>query len=932
MKRFFLIAAGLIFLATASFAQQMPELPNDPEVKVGKLENGMTYYIRHNAKPEQRAEFYLLTAAGAIQEGPGQDGLAHFLEHMCFNGTKNFPGKALLNYLEGIGASFGGNINASTGVERTQYMLNNIPLVREGIIDTCLLIMHDYSHFVLCEAEEIDAERGVILEEKRSRNTASWRMFEQSAPLIYRGTKYSNCNIIGSEETLKTFQRETLVDFYHTWYRPDLQALIVVGDIDVDQIEGKIKTIFADIPAQENPRPKDFIQIPINEEPEAAVLTDPENSGTEVEILWRSEADPKEYNSTAVGLMTSLVKNIISQVMNERFQEISAKPGAPFLDASFGAGNLCESTDIVFGDVSVKEGEALSGFEAMLTEIERMKRYGFNDSEVERAKANLLAGFESAAKRKETRQNREFIQPIMNHFIGNHSYMDPEQKYELVKMILPQLQTEMLNQVAAQIITKENVAVLYTAPEKEGLQHPTEDQLKEIVAKVAEAQIDRGEVEEIPDSFVDPATIKDAKVKSLKDGVYGSTVVTLSNGARVILRPSDLEKDKIGIELYKKGGRSLIADEDLDSFDQNIWNAFMNNCGISSFSGTMTSKMLSGKYVAAQPFISTYTHGISAQSTPKDLETAFQMVYLMFTDPRFDPEEYNKGIDQLGAILPNYKNQPGFILQSELYKTAFDSPRKKNIDESTLENADIKTVERVYRQLFKDAAGLTAVITGDFDKDEIIPLVQKYIGGIRKGKKASDWKYRGDGIVYGSKLNDFRTAMQTPKVTVVQIYSLDKPFSQEARVAYNALEYILDMVYVATLREEEGGTYGASSSASLGHKPYEKAMLQVSFETNEEQADKLRALAVDGLKGLAENGPTEEQFDKTVKNMQKNIAESRITNAFWSNAIQGWEKYGTDNVNAYEAAVNALTPEDVKAAAAEFLNSGNFVELVQRPL
>ena len=322
--KFFLIAAVLFGTAALANGQQMPTLPNDPAARVGKLENGMTYYIRHNDKPAGRAEFYLATNVGALQEEPDQDGLAHFLEHMCFNGTKNFPGKGILNWLESIGASFGGNVNASTGVEQTIYLLNNIPLVRPTVIDTCLLIMHDYSHFVTCDPVEIDKEREVILEEKRSRNTASWRMREQSSPYIYGDTKYATTTIIGSEENLKTFKPESLTNFYHTWYRPDMQALVVVGDFDVDEVEAKIKSTFADIPAVENPRQKEVIRIPDNEEPIIGVLTDKENNQTSITVYWKSEPMPEEMNNTAIGMLTNIVKNLVSNIMNERFSDLSA--------------------------------------------------------------------------------------------------------------------------------------------------------------------------------------------------------------------------------------------------------------------------------------------------------------------------------------------------------------------------------------------------------------------------------------------------------------------------------------------------------------------------------------------------------------------------------------------------------------------------------
>ena len=317
MKRLFIIvSAMLLAFSSNAGAQQVEQLPNDPAVRKGTLENGMTYYIMHNANPEGRAEFYLATNVGAIQETPDQDGLAHFLEHMCFNGTKNFPEKGILNYLQSIGASFGGNVNASTGVEQTVYMLTNIPLVRETVVDSCILIMHDYSHFVTCDPEEIDKERGVILEERRSRRNASWRMHEKSLPLYYGDSKYASCTIIGSQENLSTFKPESLTNFYHTWYRPDLQALIVVGDIDVDQVESKIRSIFADIPAVTNPKPKDVITIPGNKEPMIGIITDPEAMGTSMEVFWKGEPLPEEYNNTIIGKMTDLIKNIIASVMS----------------------------------------------------------------------------------------------------------------------------------------------------------------------------------------------------------------------------------------------------------------------------------------------------------------------------------------------------------------------------------------------------------------------------------------------------------------------------------------------------------------------------------------------------------------------------------------------------------------------------------------
>ena len=919
--------------AFAAAAQQMQSLPNDSETKVGVLDNGMTYYIRHNDKPAQRAEFYLATNVGALQEAPDQDGLAHFLEHMCFNGTKNFPGKGILNWLESIGASFGGNVNASTGVEQTIYLLNNIPLVRPTVVDTCLLIMHDYSHFVTCDPAEIDAERGVIIEEKRTRNTASWRMYRGAAPYYYGDTKYATTTLIGEQEQLETFKPESLVNFYHTWYVPCNQALIVVGDIDVDATEAKIKEIFADIPAAENPAQKEVIPIPENAEPIVGILTDPENTRISMELLWKSEPMPRELNSTPIGLMTDLLKDIISTVMNERLDELTARPDAPFIGAGLMTGLLCNTCEVVEAQVVAKEGLALESFVAVLTECERMRRYGFTDDEIERAKAEILSQYESKAEKADTRKNSEFVMPMVQNFFHNVSFMDPATEYQMVQMIMPQLQSAVVNQVAQGVITDENFVVVYTGPEKEGVVTPTEEQVRACIQAVRSSEIENLSSEEVPEAFLDPSAIKDGKIKKTAEYAYGATALTLSNGMKVILYPTDIEKNKVSVELFKRGGKTLVSDEQTPSFDENIWSLYTSNTGVGQFSHSTMGKMLSGKQVSVSPYISNFTHGFKAESTTKDLETAFQIMYLGITEPRFDPDEYNQGISQLEAILPNMVGTANYKLQVELYKTVYNSPRRQMISQEVIDKASLQTLEEVYRKIFKGADGATLIIAGDFDPEAVKPLVCKYFGSLAKGKKAerTDWSYRGDGITDGFIVNDFKAKMEAPKVTVLQVYKDNCPYSIETEVTYEALAYIMNMVYTETLREEEGGTYGASCASAVGRTPNECAALQVYFDTNVELADRLRELAQDGIVAIAENGPDAEKFDKTLKNLQKNIPEEKLRVSYWKSALKLHELYGTDDVEVWEAAVNALTPEKIRSAAAALLDSGNFIELVMRP-
>jgi len=932
MKKFFFTLAACLVGALSLGAQQMPQLPNDPAVRKGKLDNGLTYYILHNEKPEGRAEFYLATNVGAIQETPDQDGLAHFLEHMCFNGTKNFPEKGILDWLQSIGASFGGNVNASTGVEQTQYMLNNIPLIRQSVIDTCLLILHDYSHFVTNDPVEIDKERGVIVEERRSRRDASWRLHERSLPYYYGDSKYGTCTLIGSQENLLNFKPESLVNFYQTWYHPAMQAVVVVGDVDVDYVEATLKRIFADIPAKENPKPKDVITIPGNEEPLVGILTDPEMTAINWEILWKSEAMPEELNSTTVGFMQGIVKSIVGQVMAERFGDITAKADAPFMGADLAVGNLCETMDVVMGQVVAREGEALSALEAFLTEAEKMKRFGFSEDEVTRAKNDLLSSYETLAKRAETRTNAQRVPELISNFFDNTPYMVPQQEYELAQAVLQQINAQVMNQVTAELITPENMVVLYKGPEKEGAVLPTEQQVRDLITAVRNAEIQANEGEAMETEFLDPSKLKGAKVKKTRNILYGATEWTLKNGVKVVLYPSDLEKDRITIDLEMNGGESLIPTEDLPSFESNILSLFIQNSGVSRFPNMTVSKMLSGKNVSVTPSISGLRHGISASTTPKDLETALQLMYLMFTEPRFDPEEFEIGVKQLNAILPNYVNQPNYKLQQELYKTLYDNnPRNVLVSLESVAKANLATIERNWRKLFKDAAGAVVYIAGDFQPAQIQPLVEKYFGSLPKGKKPLQWVDDGNDILPGRRIDDFTADMQTPMTTVAEILTAPMEYTFDNAVAMSAVSYIMDMRYTKSLREDEGGTYGASTSASISHEPKQQAVFQITFQCRPSMTDKLRELAAEGLKNLAEQGPTAEEFDMTLKNMQKNIPERRIRNSYWAGALQSWYRYGLDTDRDYEKAVNALTPEAIRKAAATLVGSGNFAELVMRP-
>ena len=947
MKKIFLTLGALVMTGLLVMAQQptreqmeaaiaqMPKIPNSDQVKIGHLDNGLTYYIRHNELPKGRAEFYLATNVGAIQEiQPQQDGLAHFLEHMCFNGTKNFPDKSILNYLRSIGAEFGRNINASTGFEETQYMLNNIPVERESVVDSCLMILGDYSHYVLNEPKEIDAERGVIIEERRTRRNASWRSMERSLPYYFGAdSKLAECTLIGTQEHLETFKYESLNEFYHTWYHPGNQAVIVVGDVDVDRTEAKIKEIFGAIPAKENPLAKPIQSIADHAEPRVGIITDPETTAPSIELIWHSEAMPESVNGTALGQVTDLLENVIRMVMRERFNDITSKPGSSYLNGSFGVSDLIyEDIEAVMGDVTLKEDNILGGFKDFYTELVRLQRYGITDAEFKRVKADYLSMLETRANRASTRQNPEFIYPILSNFFDKEPILEPADQKELIEAFFGQLNAAAISQAVAQLWSGENMVIVYNGPEKEGIATPTAEQLLQIIEEVNASEITAPEGEDIPEAFLDPAKLKGSKIAKAGTTLYGATEWTLKNGVQVIVYPTDLQKDQILFTLTKQGGESLIPTEDLASFDDSIFGLFQNNSGVSSFSGTTVSKMLTGKNVSVSAFIDPLEHGITGRSTVKDLETAFQLMYLQFVDPRFDMEEWENGITQIESILPNMVNQPNYKLQTELYKTLYGNhPRRQVLSAEKVARANLKTVEKNYRKLFADAAGASLVIVGDVNPEALKPMVEKYVGSLPKGKIATNWVDTNEDIVKGKVENLFSVDMQTPKSTVLQVYSADMPFSYEKSAALEAISYIMDMRYVESLREEEGGTYGASTAGRLNRRPKERALFQIYFDCKPALCDKLRDLAVKGLQDLAGNGPTDEEVNMAKLNLQKNIPESRQRNNWWKDGIELYLLYGVDRDAAYEAAVNGLTKESIQATLQEILAQDNFIELVMKP-
>lgn len=916
------------------FAQVNPQAPLelDKNVKYGKLENGLTYYVMHNEKPAHRADFYIVTNVGAVQEAPDQDGLAHFLEHMCFNGTKHFPGKGIISYMESIGCAFGANINAGTGFEQTMYMLNNVPVTREGIVDTSLLILFDWSAFVTNDPAEIDAERGVILEEKRTRDTYQWRQTLAVRRALFKGSALENVSLIGSEENLKNFKPESLVNYYKTWYRPDMQAIIVVGDVDADVVAGKIEKLFGQLPKAENPKAKEPVVVPDNATPIVGIFTDKEMNSTGVMMAVKSPAIPAQLKGTGVALLNGIVEDFISIMANERLGDISRKADAPFLGASLGFGDVSNDLHALMADVTSKDGEAIPAFTALMTEMERIKRYGFTPDEYERAKSNLLKRYETAMNNAASRQNPQLVQEIMNHFLTGAPYMDPAYAYNTVKQYIAMVPLEMLNMVSKQLYGDGNIVLFYTSPQREGLAVPTEADLTAVLESVKSAEIEAPKIEASNEPLMDPSSIAGSPVMKEENGEFGTTVWSLKNGIQVIVKPTDYKRDEVMVKTVAKGGRSILADELIPSFEMNIFMTWISNSGVSKFPKSQLNKMLTGKVVNVSPYIDGLEHGITAQGSPNDMETMMQLVYLFTTQPRFEESEFEAGFNQLKAIVPNFVKQPNVAFSRALQEAmASNSPRRPVISEELLSKVSVKSIEKGYKELMADMGGLKVYITGNVDMATLRPMVEKYIGSLPTGKGTS-WVDEGIKSPEGVQKQEIKVPMEAPKTSVAIIYTGKMEKNLENDIRMSILNSVLDQLYIKTIREDEGGTYGVGVMAEIAGEPKPEFTILINFDTDVAKAPKLIELAKEGLKGIAQNGPDAEYVAKAKENMIKAFPEKQINNSYWHNVIYNYYSHGRDNFSGYvEAVEKVATPESIQKLVKEILSQGNEYELVMNP-
>jgi len=922
-----LLVAGMLS------AQQMPQLPTDSAVRIGVLPNGLTYYIRHNELPKQRCEFHIAQRVGAVLEDDNQNGLAHFLEHMCFNGTENFQGKGIINYFESVGVNFGGNINAYTSLDQTVYRLSEVPTYREGIIDSALLVMHDWSCAVSLLPEEIDAERGVIREEWRTGRNASRRLWARSQAVMFPGTKYAIRDVIGDTAVINNFSYDALRAYYKKWYGPDNQAIIVVGDIDVDQIEKKIHALWDLVPARENRGERPYEMIPDNKEPHVGILTDAEAQQTVVRIIFKHDAMPQQAKNTIVGYMKDICDDLLYRVAEERLSEEIIKADAPFVRALMAYTDLVPTKDGFYTYATAKEGKEIATFDALLYQIEKLRRYGVTDDELERAKTALLNDYEQQFNERNATENINFAEEYIDNFLDHTPIPGIAAELEMVKMLLPNIQAEVINQLAAQYVTSENAIVVVQGPEKEGVRMPSEAYIREQMAKREQLEIQAPLKKKVDNRLV-KKTPKPATIKTYNtDTTIGTVEWVLSNGVRVVIRPTEFKQDEILMSAYSWGGKSVLKPEQLVNAE--FAGYAVQFMGLGTFSMNDLQKALAGKTVNVSANIGETTEYIEANSSVKDLETMLQLIYLGFTAPREDAQAFSTLRNILGNQIKNKeKNAKAIFRDSVQMMGSNHSALTILLNEATVAQMDMKQCLKIYKDRFKNAADFTFIFVGNIDPDDEATqqLICTYLGGLKTNKQHEELVDNNVRAPKGIVKNYFEREMQTTTASNrIQYTSYDIPYTLSNDVNVEIIGRILSRRYLESVREREGGSYGVGTYASMQAKPVSKAYLIMQFDTDPLKQARLMEIIHEEVQTILKDGPLADDVHKDKEAMLKDHKENLEKNEWWLEAIEQNCKLGINLFTNYEAAVNAVSAESIQATLKKLVGSGNMFEVVMLP-
>ena len=916
-KKFFAVLLLTVVGTVTMVAQmQMPQIPVDPDVRIGKLDNGLTYYIRHNNWPENRAEFYIAQKVGSIQEDDNQRGLAHFLEHMAFNGSKHFKGNDLLRWCESIGVKFGTDLNAYTSIDQTVYNISNVPTTRESIVDSCLMILWDWADGLLLEQEEIEKERGVIHEEWRLRTSAQMRMIERDLPKLYPGSKYGYRMPIGLMEIIDNFERPFLQAYYEKWYRPDNQGIIVVGDVDVDKVEQKIKTMFSQIAKPGPDAAKlEAVDVPDNAEPIVVIDKDKEQRIDMVEVMFKHEAIPDSVKGSLEYLVANYLKNVALGMLNSRLNELGEKPDCPYLQAGVGDGTYLLSKPKDAFDLSIvpKEGQMNAAVKAVITEARRAAEFGFTATEYGRSKANTLSSLDKQYSNKDKRYNSH---------------------YQLMKQLVPAIPIDAINEVMKQLMPKNdsNLVVLNFNQEKDGATYPTEAGLlgavRDARAEQLTAWVDNVKDEPLMTTLPTPGKI----TKEVKNDKFGYTELTLSNGVKVVLKQTDLKKDQVLLTGEGWGGSALYNVKERANIA--LFNDAVEASGLGVFSHTELTKALAGKIAGATLSMSTQRTNVNGSSTPTDVETMMQLVYLYMTSSiKKDEQSYDQMMKTTELQLKNRLLQPEAVFSDSLSLTLTKhNPRFKNLDVEDLKDVSYDRILQMAKERTANAAAFTFTIIGNFDEAKIRPLVEQYLGSLPAQKNIVKGKDVSTDYT-GKVVNNFKHKAETPKaMAVMHWYSKKVPYTLENVIRAQVAGQVLQMVYLKEIREEASAAYTVQAQAGISRDDFsDETSIFAVCPMKPEKADVALSIMRRAVTDMAAGKCDADMVAKVKEYLLKDHADQLKQNGYWSGCINNWRKWNLDFHTDYEKTVQAMTPAAVSAFVAEVLKSGNEAEVVMLP-
>lgn len=940
-SRFFLVIALCFTMVTTGFSQLGfgasqkaldldEELQLDGKVRTGTLANGLTYYVKANKTPENRAEFQIAVNAGSVLEEPNEVGLAHFSEHMNFNGSKQYPGNTMIDELEKKGIVFGRQINAYTGFDQTVYMLT-LPTDDKALFDMGLKILDGWAFGALMTGEEIDKERGVIIEEWRMSQGGAERLRAQTWATMLKGSKYAERLPIGTLDRLENFEYDDIRGFYKKWYRPDNMAVIVVGDFDADEMEEKIIDFFTMTDAPCTPTVRPIYTIPTNKEPLVCVATDKEATSTALTFLYKHPS--KEVKTIGDFREQKLVYGLFSEMFYDRLRELSDKKSSPFISAYVGYGNfLARPVDALQGFVTSKEGKALESLEAVMMENQRLVQHGFLPTEFERAKESLLIRYEKAAKEESKTENSRVAAGLVDYFLDDEPMPGSRIEYKYARELLDGISLEEVNSLITKWITDENFVLTLQMPEKKGVKVPSEKDLLKVVDKAKKAKTKPW----IDNVKTEPFLISEPKggkiAKSVKNEKFGYTEYTLSNGATVILKPTDYKNDEILVNATSPGGSSLYEDKDIINvtFAANI----IDGSGIGNYDNSELMKFLKGKTVGLSPVISELEEKITGSSSPADFETLLQYLYMYFEAPRKDKDVLDRTVSQLETQINMYKNMPEFAFQEGWVKAMYPKSKRQIIlpTEAQLKQLNIDKMYKIFRERFDDASDFTFTFVGNLDEAKVLPLIEKYIGGMPAKGKTEKWIDRKDEFAKGI-VDEVIYAGEANKGLMAIVSKKPFDWNDKDRVAMRMLNNVCSIKLTETIREEMGGTYSPSFQLDYDKYPQPEASWLCYYTCDPTTVDKLTKATFEVFDDIIAEGPTDEDLAKVKEQLIKGRQTQMEKNGFWSSTINGsrWYGYEIQTLEEYSQSVNAITKADLQEIAKKYLGHQEYVRASLKP-